>query len=72
MGVGNDGNAAKEDGGLYANKFRGMNNGTDARSEMLLVNEEEAAEKLPPNMPNYDPFLEAETKRQKQFDGPPI
>jgi len=25
---------------------------------MMLVNEEEAADKLPPNMPNFDPFLE--------------
>jgi len=39
-----------------------MNNGTDAQSENLLVNEEEAGEKLPPNMPNFDPFLEAENK----------
>lgn len=53
IGVGKQGNTSKEDGGLYANQFRGMNNGTDLRSENLLVNEDEAPDKLPPNMPNF-------------------
>lgn len=60
--MGKDGNIRGQDGGLYENKFRGMNNGTDAISENMLVNEDEAGDKLPANMPNYDPFLEAEKR----------
>tara|TARA_B110000285_G_C14548834_1_gene348258 strand:- start:206 stop:316 length:111 start_codon:yes stop_codon:yes gene_type:complete len=36
-----------------------MNGTTDNVEENMLVNEEEATDKLPPNMPNYDPFMEA-------------
>ena len=61
MEVGKAGNQAREEGGLYANKFQGLNNSTENKPEMMLVNEEEAPEALPPNMPNFDPFLESET-----------
>jgi|APSaa5957512535_1039671.scaffolds.fasta_scaffold768765_1 hypothetical protein len=33
-----------------------MGNETNDKPELMLVNEEEAPEKLPPNMPNFDPF----------------
>ena len=33
-----------------------MHNETADKPELMLVNEEEAAEKLPQNMPNFDPF----------------
>lgn len=68
LGIGKEGNIRREDGGLYDNKFRGMNQGTDGKEfqENMLVNEEEASDKLPPNMPNYDPFLEAEKRNTQQ------
>lgn len=37
----------------------------------MLVNEEDAPDKLPPNMPNYDPFLEAQQQKQREYIGPP-
>jgi hypothetical protein len=47
-----------------------MTNSTDLRSELMLVNEEEAPEKLPPNMPNYDPFVEQINKKKREYVGP--
>lgn len=38
---------------------------------MMLVNEKDAPEALPPNMPNFDPFLEAEKGKMRNYDGPP-
>lgn len=59
IGVGKDGNMRKEDGGVYGRKYEDMNAITENVAENMLVNEEEATDKLPPNMPNYDPFLES-------------
>ena len=56
IGVGKKGNTTLDEGGLYQNKFSGMANETADKPELMLVNEEEAPEKLPPNMPNFDPF----------------
>ena len=41
----------------YLAKKHGINlNETNDKPGLMLVNEEEAPEKLPPNMPNFDPF----------------
>ena len=58
LGIGKDGNHLQGEGGIYEEKYKGLNNSTENKSELMLVDESEANEQLPPNMPNFDPFLE--------------
>ena len=44
MGVGKDGNHLQGEGGVYEEKYKGLNNSTENRSELLLVDESEANE----------------------------